>query len=959
MGRSCHLLTRSFLPLDFCHFGSLSRENSQRNAKLGASSAFINLVFLAGIALSMGGELADEELDEACETQPQLSPSAIRSSIRRFNSSCPSREETRTQGDLDGKRGDFYDMMNSGEDVSPITPHPAAIQSSRRATIFPVISFNPAYSEFWDSEVLTLVPPPSPRLRPLSLSRTVDDNVEGGTGAEGTHPSQGVDAIPFRALGRRRILDASPATADEDVLFKDPGATITPGLLKLSSSFTPPPVSPVSEKDSDSFRRPLVPASATRKRRKDSIAEHPPMPKRRPGTSTPGAFSPNLPSSIPLPSRGRSRRRRSSNLSRPSGSQIPHVEPNVDGHGHTTYIPVPEPRLTRSVIYKTAVPHAEHPEITGDWRVVLASENGMYLEDFHKKYSLPTFGRSIRDPNDEDSRSAFSSPNPLQDELNRNLGSDMIRASPTNKWMTETWGPEPIEYYPRVRYQRADSGLHPSSTGVISSQYGGWLAETDGHGRKRPKRVRREFDDEQHREGPPSMRSKFPTPLTQRSTGKTCSLSSSSSSLSSAEADSSEASLLSPSSPLSPPRSPHVTRRVEDPNAFCRMCGTGRHVDGDNLMPCVICEAVPTCSPLCQLQHTAMRHVRDSTHQREPGVSAPVAKPSSETLSCAVCGATEHGDGGPLKPCPAGVKVAYCSTECFDGRFASHGRSEWAKQVGWLGTSKLPPVLVDTLALPGTMAGPEKRCIVRRVRTIQFRHVQYLVILGNESEFKWIDALHLGADDQLVAIQEFWSQAHNRKLLHMMDNPESESRPSGFARHVISGGFHENYRGLFYIVREFSTKPDDDVFHFAPYLGQEWNEPIERFWRKVAAGISTHTAWERVKDHSRRREKWTWTKRDPPEEPREPREPLSRFALCPPRVLSHGEMEQMRLAWDLIPARPPSRNRYRKPDTTIEVTKTYQTRDRGADSPQSRPGPDPASSTPRTDSVASIQDASQ
>jgi len=254
------------------------------------------------------------------------------------------------------------------------------------------------------------------------------------------------------------------------------------------------------------------------------------------------------------------------------------------------------------------------------------------------------------------------------------------------------------------------------------------------------------------------------------------------------------------------------------------------------------------------------------------------------------------------------------------------------------------------------MPGPETRCIVRRVRTIQYRHVQYLVLVGHEDDFRWIDSLQLGADHQLSAIQDFWSQAHNTKLLHLIDNPDRQFRPSGFARHIISGGFHDRYRGLFYITRQFSTTPDDDVFHFAPNLGPEWNEPMERFWRKVAAGISTHTAWERVNDHSWRREKLACTKRSPPQTPHEP---VSRYELFPPKVLSDWEMEQMRLAWELVLARPPARHPYRKPDATIEVTTTYQSRDRGADSPQLRTAHDAASSGPRTDSVASIQDASQ
>jgi len=318
----------------------------------------------------------------------------------------------------------------------------------------------------------------------------------------------------------------------------------------------------------------------------------------------------------------------------------------------------------------------------------------MYLEDFHKRHNLPTFGRSVRDPNDENSRSAFSSPNPLRDELNRNLGSHMIRASPTNKWMTETWGPEPIEYYPRERYQRADSGLHPSSTGVISRQYGGWLAETDGKGRKRPKRVRREFDEKQDREESSWKRSKFQTPSMQRSDGQTRSqLSSSHSSSSSAETDPREEGQMPPS----PPRSPHVTRRVEDPSACCGLCGVRRHVDGGQLMFCVICETVPTCSPFCQLQHTAKRHVRNATRDGELERSVSLVKGCPYPPSCAACGGKEHRDEGPLKPCLVCLEVAYCSAECFDRNSAPQGCADWGKQGGRLNKPELPPVIVGEL----------------------------------------------------------------------------------------------------------------------------------------------------------------------------------------------------------------------------------------------------------------------
>lgn len=114
-------------------------------------------------------------------------------------------------------------------------------------------------------------------------------------------------------------------------------------------------------------------------------------------------------------------------------------------------------------------------------------------------------------------------------------------------------------------------------------------------------------------------------------------------------------------------------------------------------MFCVICETVPTCSPFCQLQHTAKRHVRNATRDGELERSVSLVKGCPYPPSCAACGGKEHRDEGPLKPCLVCLEVAYCSAECFDRNSAPQGCADWGKQGGRLNKPELPPVIVGEL----------------------------------------------------------------------------------------------------------------------------------------------------------------------------------------------------------------------------------------------------------------------
>lgn len=517
----------------------------------------------------------------------------------------------------------------------PPSPRPSKQQLAGRLPEISIVSLKSSGESASDPEELAPPKPrPSYRQLPLhSLETTPLRSPDEFELSDSEEPS--TLTLPTRPL--------EPPEAFEDVdniheQLRDPGAPGPSGLSLLSSGFEPPraasafalPTSPASA----SPNSPHHPSRVARKQSRYALGGRSGLKRPRDSTPTPSAEryfdgaadtehaehvehvrigedvehakgvgasenSALQDSPTPLPQRrGRVRQRRTSvvwssesrSYVRRRRSRTPAFEPDLPGHGETTYMAVPEDRSLVVEDGSQLYPVQREQSRTGRYRLFVGSRNGHYLADYHHEKKFEEIKRSKQldewDKPEDKQIQDFGAKHDVSPRWDKKWATQHGNASDPCTWMNETWGPEIRDYEPEER-PMGRRGTHPSMTGKLNAQYNGgrksgkWLSSGEcktperQNGKKLKKQDQEPTAPAMERETRPTAHTTDPDPDD-----------------------------MVEERPKSRPIL-HVRKGSTSANTFCSVCKVKEHVDGGPLLVCDRCRMDAYCSRECQEKNAA------------------------------------------------------------------------------------------------------------------------------------------------------------------------------------------------------------------------------------------------------------------------------------------------------------------------------------------------------------------
>ncbi|KAK5136325.1 hypothetical protein LTR08_003698 [Meristemomyces frigidus] len=315
-------------------------------------------------------------------------------------------------------------------------------------------------------------------------------------------------------------------------------------------------------------------------------------------TQKPKSAQQALPVEGPMPSAKSSRHRGRSQERRPSGSssttsavparrhrsQTPVFLHGLIGHGHTTYMPVPEDPADRKrlVIDETQVrPGKRERRQAGTLPLMWGSKNGHYLEEFKLQQGLLELHPNQTTEQLESWEDERRSSKEWHDAMIRRT----VQAGTSSTWMNETWGPAIKDKYGEPVQPSLKSG-HPSNTGTLGPQYsGGPMKHKRSNSGLCPDSLARK-----------KLR-KHALKLTLPGLDYVRKVAERMGELR-AEEDQEERERASPKRPIL-----HVRQFLAKANTFCSVCEATEHIDGGPLNVCANCEINAYCSRECKEKH--------------------------------------------------------------------------------------------------------------------------------------------------------------------------------------------------------------------------------------------------------------------------------------------------------------------------------------------------------------------
>lgn len=339
-------------------------------------------------------------------------------------------------------------------------------------------------------------------------------------------------------------------------------------------------------------------SSIVRPRTRSSLSHEPspsPEPRAvsifdRSQTPAPGAASAyEYSSALEFGKRQIGKERRSSSL--PSGninadpchrSGTPALEPNLVGHGETTYAKVPDDP-------------DEREELLEDYGIEAhESKKGFWL------HRAAEWEREAQKPPEERKRD-FLKENDVSSSWDKKWASAQVYN--TSSWMNETWGPEIKDYRTVPERLRNFGGPHPSSIGALTPHYNkgqrsqkrissGAQDVAGSPGKKKLRKVHRKLTA-------PAM-DRESTPFKQRESTPAL------------ERGSTADERMSERHPYDQPRARstsatplHGRRLSVTAGSFCTVCRATEHQNGGPLSVCSTCGKNAYCSKECRGKHSA------------------------------------------------------------------------------------------------------------------------------------------------------------------------------------------------------------------------------------------------------------------------------------------------------------------------------------------------------------------